>query len=101
MTGTSVVETLTASQAVTSAQAAALQRASAVAGEVLIWAIYNRPSDYPTLFIARPYGGRSGHPFRVHLEAPNLAGLRAMLPVVLIRQPRDQRDDACIVETWI
>lgn len=74
---------------------------------ITVWVIYERPRDYPGLFVVRPqhphrdaygdfyvtYGDATTH--RTLEEA------RQVIPPGLVRVPRDPRDDPKIVESWI
>jgi hypothetical protein len=70
---------------------------------LLIWTIYERPRDYPALYIARPHVVERGHtgPLPFHLQAPTLDLLRSQLPFGLAMLARADGDDPCIVETWL
>ena len=79
-----------------------LQAAARDDGDLLVWTIYERPSDYPECYVVRPHAIRNG-PYALDfvLTAPTLKALRAMLPVGLTRLSRDESDDPVIVESWV
>jgi hypothetical protein len=72
-------------------------------GQLLIWTIYDHPSDYPDWFVARPtiIRPKTSGPMPMHLMAKDLETLRAMLPDGLTRLNRQPSDDACIIEVWV
>lgn len=61
--------------------------------------IYNSPADYPGCFAARLWD--INKPTRYIAVAETLSGIRDVIPNEMIPFRRDQRDDPCIVETWI
>jgi len=71
-------------------------------GELLIYAIYRRPSDYPDNYVVRPWRVLPSHlePLKEQL-ADDLAGARKLIPRGLARLRRQPGDDPCILETWI
>lgn len=71
------------------------------------WVVYEKPSDYPDLFVARrrvitSFG--EDLPTEDLLEAVTLETIREKvfdkMPSA-IRIPRDTKDDPVIVETWL
>lgn len=67
-----------------------------------IWTIYERPADYPDLFVARLFIG--GKPSAKALFGRTLDEVRAVLTHTypgLFCIPRDPRDEPQIVETWL
>lgn len=64
-----------------------------------IWVVYDNPTDFPGLFIARKWVGET--PTQELLQAETLEQLRAKLPQGLVRLDRHSGDDAKIVETWL
>lgn len=68
-----------------------------------MWAIYDRPSDYPDGFIARRWiiGAGVATPTSDILLASDVDALRVIFRaegrIVFV----DGRDDPCIVESWI
>lgn len=78
-----------------------LQMYAQAAGDLLVWTIYEKPSDHPAFFVARPHSSRRGAPVAFVLLAPTLDGVRELLPPGLTRLPRDPTDDPVIVESWI
>lgn len=69
------------------------------ANELPIWVIYDSPIDFPGRFVARKW--LLDKPTAELLEGNTLDELRAKIPEVLYRLPRDPSDDAKIVESWI
>ena len=65
-----------------------------------IWTIYDKPSDYPLLYVARQWDGLK-ETDEVILSA-TLGGLQNyMEDKGLTRLPRNEADARCIVETWL
>lgn len=65
-----------------------------------LWTIYDKPLDYPLLYVARQFEMMKATD-RVILS-PTLEGLQEyMKGEGLTRIPRDETDDRCIVEVWI
>jgi hypothetical protein len=73
------------------------------AGHLVIWTVYERPRDYPRMFIARPHFIADGasHALPVHLVGETRIELLERLPYGLTRMPRDEADEPHIVETWL
>jgi hypothetical protein len=70
-----------------------------------LWTVYERPSDFPELFVARRHDVFAGVsvPTGTYVTATTLEGLRELLrgmglTFLLAREPGD---DPVIVETWI
>lgn len=71
-------------------------------GVLMMWTVYERPTDFPNSFVARRW--------RVTAEgavatgdlvlAGTLERIREALPPGLYRLPREAEDDPVIVETW-
>lgn len=78
-----------------------LQAQSRQRGDLLTWAIYRSPSDFPGRMVARPHSARHNSPLLCHIEADDIETLRGMLPPGLFRLDRAPSDDPVIVETWI
>lgn len=91
------------SKQITSAEAIELHNRSRriASSDLLIWTVYQSPSDHPGEFVARPHSSRTPGPYNCHLAAPDLNALRALLPPGLIRFERSPGDDPVIVETWL
>ena len=74
-------------------------------GETLsMWTVYDRPKDYPTLFVARRSELRSLGKIATTEDlrlAETLDDVRAKLPPGLYRLDRMPGDDAKIVEVWL
>jgi hypothetical protein len=74
------------------------------APRMLIWTVYEKPSDFPELFVARPFiiGNGTARPMTLCLTGKTLAEVRAFLePYGLTCIPRQEGDDPRIVETWL
>jgi hypothetical protein len=83
-------------------EAELLQMNTIQSGDLLVWTVYERPTDYPDHYIARPFATRGGErPLQVHLQAPSVEELRDKLPHGLVRLERMEGDDPVIVETWL
>lgn len=72
---------------------------------LVIWTIYDKPSDYPEGFIARMHvasrkEANSG-PTTATISAPTLNEVRAQLPPGLVCLGRNSCDEPQIVESWI
>lgn len=68
-----------------------------------MYVIYESPSDYPGKFVVRKHvvqNGRITPADSPEIICDNLAKAREAIPPYLYRQPREMRDDRCIVETW-
>lgn len=74
-------------------------------GFLVIWTVYENPTDFPGEFVARPHfvGRGGGKPVAAPhaIRAKTLAELRAKLPPGLILFPRDKSDPPQIVESWM
>lgn len=83
--------------------AAQLHYSALSLGQLLIWTIYDHPSDFPEWFVARPHVIRpkTSGPIPMHLIAKDLDLLRAMLPDGLTRLERQVADDPTIIEVWV
>lgn len=71
---------------------------------LFVWAVYEKPKDYPEKYVARRWAVRGGVIQLVDgeaLQADSLEALRALLPRGLYRMPAQTPDDPCIVETWL
>jgi hypothetical protein len=80
-----------------------IQYAAVRRGELLVWTVYDHPTDHPLMFIARPHLTTPGQekPLPFYLEATSLQTLRLALPAGLTRIERFPADDPKITETWI
>lgn len=61
--------------------------------------VYEKPLDYPDLFVARVWDLQ--RPTRLVAVAETLDGIRAYIPAGMTRLPRTECDDPRIVEVWI
>lgn len=71
-----------------------------------MWVIYENPSDFPGLFVARKHEIRCGthNPTEEYYTAKLLKILRVWVQGKspgCIRIPRDSKDDPTIVESWM
>ena len=83
-------------------KAAQKLQAKAVAGnDLLVWTVYDHPSDYPKSYIARPFSTNLKKALTCHLQYPTVEGLRLLLPHGLTHIPRAPSDDPKIMESWI
>ena len=71
---------------------------------MVMWTVYENPSDYPGKFVARKFviGRGTFEPSLndVHV-ADTLEAVRGMIPVGLVCTRRQPDDDPCIVEVWL
>ena len=71
---------------------------------LIIWTVYDHPTDYPDNFVARRSECRP-HGVIVNTQdmfiADTLSEVRQLLPRGLIHIGRDPRDDPKIVEVWL
>lgn len=76
-------------------------------GELRIWTIYDHPLDWPEFYVAREFAigmrdDREPEPTDNLMMARNLDELRATMRFHgLTVIPRDESDDAGIVESWL
>jgi hypothetical protein len=64
-----------------------------------LWTVYENPSDFPGLFVARPFNGEEATD--VHIAAPKLETIRGMMEMMgMSCLSRHEKDDPTIVETW-
>ena len=70
---------------------------------LMLWTIYNHPSNAPDHFIARKWlvsGGESTMTDEV-FKAGTLEELRKLLPPGLYHIPRSDEDDSTVIESWL
>ena len=75
-----------------------------MAEPLVMWTVYNRPTDYPEHCVARRWeiGEGEATPTWLVIVAPDLATLRAHLGNMgLYCLPRHESDEPQIVETWL
>lgn len=77
-----------------------VQRDAQAKGDLLIWAVYDHPKDYPDHWVARPHSLYHGA-LQVSVSAHTLKGVRELLPPGLVRLERSAGDEAKIVEVWL
>lgn len=63
-----------------------------------IWAVYERPTDYPNSYVARLY--QDEKPTEQVIVASTLEEVRGKLPRGLCLMPPMIADDPTIIETW-
>ncbi len=65
--------------------------------------IYNKPRDFPDVYVARVWDGGGPRATNVVRTAPDADSLRKDILAAgfTICFPRSPADDACIVETWV
>lgn len=72
--------------------------------DLIIWTIYDHPSDYPDKFVARKHTAKLGATDEL-LFADDLDSIReavqAASPYVLGMMQRHPSDDPIIVECWL
>ncbi len=71
---------------------------------LIMWTIYKHPSDFPHLYVARPWDGRSGMPAKDLnvIFSPSLKPLQdIMMNKQLSKISRNLDDDPVIVESWL
>lgn len=61
--------------------------------------VYKRPADYPQKFVARLWN--VDRATRYIVLADTIEEVRKAVPPDMIRFPRDQKDDPCIIESYI
>ena len=64
-----------------------------------IWTVYEKPSDYPTKYVARLF--QNDKPTINAVFADTLDGVRKKIPPGLYCMPRDPKDDPKIMESWL
>lgn len=71
--------------------------------ELLIWTVYDHPTDFPDAYVVRAHRIMAGHsePTDQIFLANTLEEVRALLPPGLHRLARNEGDDPKIVESWI
>lgn len=74
---------------------------------LVMFTIYDRPADQPSHVVVRGFNIRPGLepiPEPVALLVSTVDAARALIRRArpgLVCLPRDERDDACIVESWV
>jgi hypothetical protein len=71
--------------------------------ELAMWTIYDNPTDFPGLYVARKWLVRNGKEewTSTVITDANLQRLRDSLPAGLFCMNRAPGDDPVIVETWL
>ena len=71
---------------------------------MIAWTIYDHPSDFPHCYVARKFALDKGSavPQREVMTSTSLDAIRGQLAAIgLMRVPRNEGDDAKIIETWL
>lgn len=71
---------------------------------LVIWTVYEKPSDFPDSFVVRRYwvtGGEVLHDSAPRAITSTLESARVLIPAGLVRMPRQPADDPAIVEVWL
>ncbi|PWC64010.1 hypothetical protein TSH7_10050 [Azospirillum sp. TSH7] len=72
------------------------------AGDLLIWTIYDNPSDAPGRFVLRPFSSRNGQPDTWACTSKTAEALRELMQRLgLTCMPRQNGDDPVILESWL
>lgn len=68
-----------------------------------VYVIYENPEDYPGKYVARLHVVEAGESYATNLVAVRntLKDIRMCIPATCQLFARDEKDDPCIVETWI
>lgn len=66
---------------------------------IKVIAIYNKPDDFPTGYIARLFDGME--PTEKVVTGETLESVRGKIPKGYIRIPGDKKDVGSLVESWI
>lgn len=71
--------------------------------ELLMYAVYENPRDFPGKFVVRRWCVRDGQIVASPdaSTADTLEGARARVPQGYVRTPRYRSDDPAIVEVWV
>jgi hypothetical protein len=70
--------------------------------DLLVWTIYDHPSDFPDSYVVRPHSTKLGSPLTVHIQHAQLDHVRGALEHLgLTCLPRSPEDDPSILETWL
>ena len=72
--------------------------------ELAIWAVYDRPTDYPNDYVARRFTIRDGEPYATAdvIRNPSLSALRQELHARgLYNLSRMAGDEPHIIESWV
>lgn len=81
---------------------AQLQAKAQTIGDLLVWTIYDHPSDYPDMYVVRPFSSRMGQALTVVFARTSLELVRGALENMgLACITRGVTDDPCILETWL
>lgn len=71
---------------------------------IMVWTVYNKPSDYPDNVVARLWLFRDGgvvQPTHALIVGDTLDAVRRRIPSTFTRVERFDDDDPTIVEAWI
>jgi hypothetical protein len=79
-----------------------IQSKAHAGGDLLIWTIYERPSDFLDRYVVRPFSSKNNAALTVHFDHAQLSAVRSALKRLgLIKIPREPSDDPCILESWV
>jgi hypothetical protein len=73
-------------------------------GVLPIWTVYDHPKDFPDVFVARLFDQNADGPLATvtAMGSSNLRELRQFfIDYGLVRIPRYNDDDPCIIECWV
>jgi hypothetical protein len=70
---------------------------------LVMYVIYDRPKDYPNLFVLRRWQIEGGveKPLNIMATGPTVAEVRKSVPAGSIRMPVYDNDDPVILEVWL
>lgn len=81
---------------------AALLQKSHDENDLLTWAIYDHPTDFPNHYIVRPHSSKLARPLTVHFQHHQLEQVRfALAQLGLVCIARTDSDPPNVLETWI
>lgn len=70
---------------------------------LIIFTIYKQPKDYPNGWSVRRFtvDAEGAQPDLIPAYAETLEQARTMIPVGLVRMPRNKDDDPSVYESWV
>lgn len=72
------------------------------ANDLLVWTIYDNPSDAPGRFVLRPFSSTKGTPDTWACTSKTADALREFMQRLgLTCMPRQEGDDPVILESWL
>jgi hypothetical protein len=70
--------------------------------DLLTWAIYDHPPDFPDSYVVRPFSTKQGCPLTVHFQHAQLEHVRAaLMNLGLTCLSRSESDPPYFLETWL